>query len=715
MNVRNYGLILKNDILSLKKCAFRIKTSSYPIQCMYDRDWMKPDAGLDIDPCMNNPANCTEGISFNIWEQMIFTGDIMLGKDVSKRYLVSTGGDHNPVSGQAWPGIAIYHQGMDIVALVSTGEKVWTLSVSGQLYNNTWTQIGVRFSLPDLRNPKLAEAGAKGLEKMGGLEMFINLNKVGHTILPEPTDRGSTIWIPQPRLSEDGTEEGRPVVMFGCHQNSEMQLKNEFTGYAGTDEAPALIDEFAIWKHRLENHEIEYLYGGYNPEFDSINADQFGAMLGGVDLNDPEQAAAAQAVLEAMLMGPPTTLPPFPTRTPKPTEPPSTTTLSPEELAKLQNTTTAPPTTEPGDDMDALRKGILSKQDIMTSMLGTGAVEEGQDPESVTGRFSMAVVASSLLTSEEDNMKKWKAVEEKPEHEGAPKTVRELEEYMLAWVGSVNISADRADEHNWRTAYFDSMSDSMRYATTAKDMVLNVDKIPLQPLRDSGEIRISYPDYDGWEWAEAKAQWNNVKDNFTVPTGMFESIPGCNNKPVTILTGVYNGLTYISPKRKNPVNIRSRKFRIDTKVISVRVKLNADPMEGDVTKVYQCWPDKEYMKWNPVKLTLWHNEVARAKRTLLWHSDEYWEGLEVRHCVWWNERFGNNGAWDDTGCKVTRTDDSKTDCECSNFGSYAVLAELLEAPDEADKAMWVLILKWVGIIIGTILLTGFIGIVFVSV
>jgi len=688
-------------------------------QCMYDTDWMKPDEGLglDIDPCMYNPANCTEGISFSIWEQMIFTEDIMLGKDIEKRYLVSTGGDHNPVNGKAWPGFAIFHQGIDIIGMVSTGEKVWTLSVSGQLYNNTWTNIAIRFTIPDLSNPKLAELGEKGLEKMGGLEMFINLEKVGHTILPESTDRGSTTWTPQPRLTDDGTGEGLPVVMFGCHQNYDLQQSNEFTGFAGTNKAPALIDEFSIWKHRLENYEVEYFYGGYNPDFDSVNADQFSAMLGGVDLNDPEQAAAAQAVVEAMLMGPPTTLPPFPTRTRAPTTPAPTTTLSSEELAMLANVTKNNTTPAPilGEDKDALRKGILSKQNIMTSMLGTGAVQEGSDPFDVEGRFSMAVVASALLTSEEDNLKKWNAVEEKPEYEGAPKTVREMEEYMLAWVGSVNISAEKADEHNWRTKYFDSDSDSMRYSTAATDMVLNVDKIPLQPIRDSGEIRITYPDYDSWEWAEAKAKWNNVKDNFTVPTGMFESISGCNNKPITILTGVYNGLTYITPKRKNPVNIRSKKFRIDTKVISVRVKLNADPMEGDVTQVYQCQPDREYMKWNPVKLTLWHNEEAKAKRTLLWHTDEYWEGLEVRHCVWWNERFGNNGAWDDTGCKVTHTDDSKTNCECSYFGSYAVLAELLEAPTQADGAMWVLALKWVGIILGTLLLAGFIGIVFVSV
>ena len=87
------------------------------------------------------------------------------------------------------------HEGIEIVAVVSTGERVWELRVKGQLLNNTWTQIGVRFQMPDLENPNIAKLAAKGeagLEKMGGLEMYINLEKVGHTILPDASDRGST-------------------------------------------------------------------------------------------------------------------------------------------------------------------------------------------------------------------------------------------------------------------------------------------------------------------------------------------------------------------------------------------------------------------------------------------------------------------------------------------------------------------------------------------
>merc|ERR1719367_178671 len=116
-------------------------------------------------------------------------------------------------------------------------------------------------------------------EKVGGLEMWINAEKVGHAILPHSTDRGSTMWKPLPALTHDGTPEGRPVMMTGCHQNSDMQLTGEFSGFAGSPGNPALFDEVAVWGHRLEKHEILFMLGGYSFDLGDINADQFGAML----------------------------------------------------------------------------------------------------------------------------------------------------------------------------------------------------------------------------------------------------------------------------------------------------------------------------------------------------------------------------------------------------------------------------------------------------
>ena len=45
------------------------------------------------------------------------------------RYVISTGGDYDSALGQAVPGFSILHYGLDLIAVVSTGEDVWELKV----------------------------------------------------------------------------------------------------------------------------------------------------------------------------------------------------------------------------------------------------------------------------------------------------------------------------------------------------------------------------------------------------------------------------------------------------------------------------------------------------------------------------------------------------------------------------------------------------------
>ena len=608
---------------------------------------------------------------------------------------------------------AFHPKGLDLVAVVSTGDKVWELRVAGQLYNNTWVNIGIRWTLPDLSKPSLAET-PEGREKMGGLEMFIGgvgdggVTVVGQTILPELTDKGSTVWEPQEAL----LVEGQPVMMLGCHQNSLMFSKGQgFTGYAGTKEAPAQFDELAIWRRRMENYELQFFLGGFEADLDNINAGQAKAMIGGADLSDPGQVAAAQEALAAMLGKKATTLPPFPTRTAIP----STTTTIPEYLK--ENTTTMPvtTTTEAVKSEEDLRKNMLTLQDTYSNMLNADKVNEGENPKSVEGFLRSAKDAAVLLSATDDNIRKWDAVHKDAKQTGAMKTVKEIEEYLLSWISAVNTSAYDLHIPNWKTAYFDSTDQTMRYAASEDDFVANVDKLPMEMIRADGQVRLQYPDYSGWEWNDAKANWDDVRENFTVPTGMYLNVAGCSDNPMTILTAVYNGLPALTAKRRNPVNIKSKAFFIDSKVISVRTKLSAEPMSGDVEETYQCEVDTDYMESNPVRLVFYHKKPMKAKRTLLWHKDDYWEGLEVRHCVHWDEKFGYNGAWNDVKCKVLNTDDEKTECECGALGSYAVLSEMLTPPNSADISLLVMVIKWLGIITGTVLLTIFAAVVFLSV
>ena len=57
--------------------------------------------------------------------------------------------------------------------------------------------------------------------------------------------------------------------------------------------------------------------------------------------------------------------------------------------------------------------------------------------------MALSVVAASILGDERENVNKWDCVGDVyPHMEGAPRSLREMEWYMLDYVGSVNISAD---------------------------------------------------------------------------------------------------------------------------------------------------------------------------------------------------------------------------------------------------------------------------------
>ena len=60
---------------------------------------------------------------------------------------------------------------------------------------------------------------------------------------------------------------------------------------------------------------------------------------------------------------------------------------------------------------------------------------------------------------------------------------KELEEFMIATVGSVNTSAFDQREGEFQTSFFKSEDDTMRYSTFGDDFVMNVDKLPMADFR----------------------------------------------------------------------------------------------------------------------------------------------------------------------------------------------------------------------------------------
>ena len=61
--------------------------------------------------------------------------------------------------------------------------------MKGQLHNDSWTNIGVRWRKPDFEE-------AHTLDELGGLELYVNLERIGLSVMPEYTEAGSTQFLP---------------------------------------------------------------------------------------------------------------------------------------------------------------------------------------------------------------------------------------------------------------------------------------------------------------------------------------------------------------------------------------------------------------------------------------------------------------------------------------------------------------------------------------
>lgn len=213
--------------------------------------------------CTKDPNICSKGFSISIWEKADFSYDIFWTinnlQNEPKRYVLSTGGDE-----QGHPGIAIYHQGISLVAIVSTGDEYWKLEVYGPFHNSTWNNIGILWSRPQGEN--------------GGLEMHVNHRRVGTVYKGMASTRKSPL-----NPSE---------LMIGCHKDSDNQL------YRGYNDAE--FDELALWKRSLLDNETMFFLGGYEGEMSFIDPEEYQVMLEKTDLKDSSQLVAAFKVLSLM-------------------------------------------------------------------------------------------------------------------------------------------------------------------------------------------------------------------------------------------------------------------------------------------------------------------------------------------------------------------------------------------------------------------------------
>ncbi|XP_035217091.1 uncharacterized protein LOC118190481, partial [Stegodyphus dumicola] len=165
--------------------------------------------------CWSHPSNCQEGMSMSIWVKITFKRN-----DPELRYIYSTGADSDGNE-----GVALCFRGIFMYQLVSTGQEMWNLTVPGPVKNNTWYEVGMRWSSDT------------------GIEMFINAEKVGHVLYPDEVN---------PAKSRTGDME----LTVGCRKLSD----GEYVDFAYGE-----FDELTAWMWALEEDQYHFYLGGHDP------------------------------------------------------------------------------------------------------------------------------------------------------------------------------------------------------------------------------------------------------------------------------------------------------------------------------------------------------------------------------------------------------------------------------------------------------------------
>ena len=594
-------------------------------QCVTDGQFQTPG-----DLCILNPINCDKGLSFSIWEKVIHPRKLIdLDPDsgeFEKRYIFSTGVDYDYALNRSIPGFAVYHEGLDIIAIVSTGEDVWELRVRGQLYNETWNSIGIRWE-----KPNLDETVVLTPEERGGLELYINLARVGQAVLPlerpnyVPGFAGNgTVpaiqeelgaWDVQPPLQVpakdasgsviSGKFEGAPIMTFGCHYDT-MESGAMLAAPKMDHFHEAVFDEMAIWTRKLQvnktTDETLYFLGGYVAELENMDADKFKEMLKAVDMSDPDQAAAAGSMTSTLLQNTPeepeeTPAPPtIPAPTPAPAAGNDTNGSQPVTQAAAAALNSA-------DEVKELTWQEKEKNKQLTllamykELLKMEGVTDGALPKHVDSRFDNLPVASKLLSCERKNEVRWLLVQGDSERAGASELLESMEKYAMAFMGSTNISF--YDD----TRFFTARTSENIAHLHSPEMYMSIQKMPMQNLMYRGPtFNVQAYKQPTGKWDQAKALWDNPYDVIKIPTHMWAENPLCKSNPVTFMYAIYPCYSNYAPLRRNPVEISSLRFVLDSKVVTVKMQVNNDTHNAEPGEAELCTTDPQWMKYHPVQV-----------------------------------------------------------------------------------------------------------------
>lgn len=88
------------------------------------------------------------------------------------------------------------------------------------------------------------------------------------------------------------------------------------------------------------------------------------------------------------------------------------------------------------------------------------------------------------------------------------------------------------------------------------------------------------------------------------------------------MTSLYN--TFVGVGTSIYRTVQPKVFKLDSKPISVKIRVNPDPKTDNMTKRFDqdCAINQDAMKYSPVKLRFYHNDFMTSKRKLLWFESD---------------------------------------------------------------------------------------------
>ncbi|KAK3858005.1 hypothetical protein Pcinc_035777 [Petrolisthes cinctipes] len=642
-------------------------------QCRVHRDYTHK-----FDNCSRNPAECEDGFSISVWYKTYYESTAethntdATGK---KQTLFSTGGD-----AEGHPGVHAYlEDDLELNVVVCNGTHFWHSLLIGVFFENSWTNLGVKWSDSEGLEVYLKHTSPVIL----GNKTYSDLIPKAKTTAPEPVPGGAKTPL-------DPSE-----IMLGCHKDSDNPTYRQF--------AEGAFDELATWTRVVEDP-IMFL-GGYSETLGEGGIESLKETADTANYKDAETSAAMLNALNSVSSSEeeedevddgvaPTS---SPTSATSGTQPSPTATSS------------APPPEDQKDFKDMLK--ILSG---VTSTVPDNVLTSNIE------RLMVVVKSTSNMLGPKykDN---FLAELQESDNPGAAGVLSQVNTFTLGLVTNLELTPNQT-----RDGY--TINKDMR------NIKLQGWKRDLDTLRDEGEAKRYWqaPDCDK---IEEDPLWSFECSRVAVT---HEIIPWeeCGNWTVSTVITANRNYHNIAPFKYNLGRLNPALPKmLDSRTIDVRVDVSPpddyvpeveeksdvvsftmgeeDDANEKEEKKSPCHPTKQSLMDKPVRLKLYHLN-KNLRRKILFHQDEENKQMVARHCVFWNVALGDYGEWDPAGCKIVDTTDTYTRCACARLGTFAVLTEKVEPKIVPEEEIWLTMMRYAGYVLSFLFIIAYIIIVIVS-